>query len=194
MKSVVLPVSLAALVLLACSTALFAEDHQSHNDTERQRIERGFKISPVTLHFNRRNWEVVGLGSYLVNAVGGCNDCHSNPAYADGGDPHLGQPEKANTANFLAGAAFFGPFVSRNITPDADTGLPAGLTFRQFKKELRTGVDLKALNPEISPLLQVMPWPVYGKMGDRDLQAIYEYLKAIPHAAPAAPAAAARQP
>jgi hypothetical protein len=28
--------------------------------------------------------------------------------------------------------------------------------------------------------LQVMPWPVYGKMSDRDLRAIYEYLRAIP--------------
>jgi hypothetical protein len=25
-----------------------------------------------------------------------------------------------------------------------------------------------------------MPWPVYGKMINRDLRAIYEYLRAIP--------------
>jgi hypothetical protein len=25
-----------------------------------------------------------------------------------------------------------------------------------------------------------MPWPVYGKMSDCDIKAIYEYLKAIP--------------
>jgi hypothetical protein len=25
-----------------------------------------------------------------------------------------------------------------------------------------------------------MPWPVYGKMTDRELEAIYEYLRAIP--------------
>ena len=29
-------------------------------------------------------------------------------------------------------------------------------------------------------LLQVMPWPVFSKMTDRDLRAIYEYLSAIP--------------
>jgi hypothetical protein len=29
-------------------------------------------------------------------------------------------------------------------------------------------------------LLQVMPWPVYRNMTDRDLRAIYEYLRAIP--------------
>ena len=25
-----------------------------------------------------------------------------------------------------------------------------------------------------------MPWPVFGKMSDRELQAVYEYLRAIP--------------
>jgi len=25
-----------------------------------------------------------------------------------------------------------------------------------------------------------MPWPVYGKMTDRDLRAVYEFLSAIP--------------
>jgi hypothetical protein len=35
-------------------------------------------------------------------------------------------------------------------------------------------------HPAISPLLQIMLWPVYGKMSDRELQAIYEFLRAIP--------------
>ena len=34
--------------------------------------------------------------------------------------------------------------------------------------------------------LQVMPWPVYGKMSDRELEAIYEFLRAIPMIQPAA--------
>ena len=58
---------------------------------------------------------------------------------------------------------------------------------------MHTGVDPDQEHPEISPLLQVMPWPIYGKMSDHDLRAVYEYLKAIPHAEPAAPAASARQ-
>ncbi|HEY0766382.1 MAG TPA: hypothetical protein VGD47_00375, partial [Steroidobacteraceae bacterium] len=29
-------------------------------------------------------------------------------------------------------------------------------------------------------LLQIMPWPIYQNMSDRDLRAIYEYLSAIP--------------
>ena len=33
-------------------------------------------------------------------------------------------------------------------------------------------------------LLQVMPWPIYRHMSDRELRAIYEYLRAIPSAQP----------
>jgi len=76
----------------------------------------------------------------------------------------------------LAGGRVFGPFVSANITPD-HTGKPAGLAFDEFRDLLRMGHD-----PDDPPgvLLQVMPWPVYGDMTDRDLRAIYEYLRAIP--------------
>ena len=45
---------------------------------------------------------------------------------------------------------------------------------------MRLGTDFKNRHPQISPLLQVMPWPVYGKMSDRELHAIYEFLRAIP--------------
>ena len=146
-------------------------------DAETARILRGFEIAPVPLR-NRRN-PLVGLGSYLVNAGGGCNDCHTSPSYAEGGDPFLGQPEQINVEGYLAGGVEFGPFVSRNLTPD-EHGLPAGLTWPQFRRALRTGHDFEQAHPQISPLLQVMPWPVYGKMVDRDLKAIYVYLSSIP--------------
>ncbi len=45
-----------------------------------------------------------------------------------------------------------------------------------------TGYDVKQRHPEVSPLLQVMPWPVYSKLQTSDLQAIYAFLKAIPTA------------
>ena len=45
---------------------------------------------------------------------------------------------------------------------------------------LRTGHDVD----EPGRILQVMPWPVFSNMTDRDLRAIYEYLRAIPHAEP----------
>jgi hypothetical protein len=150
---------------------------------ELQRIIRGFQISPVPLDLHGKDPLLVGLGSYIVNAQGGCNDCHTNPPFEEGGNPFLGQPRRVNVDGYLAGGMEFGPFVSRNITP-AEDGKPAGLTFAQFRTVLRTGKDLDHLPPhvpsEANDLLQVMPWPVYGQMLDHDLRAIYEFLRAIP--------------
>lgn len=151
-------------------------------DGEAAKIQKGYAISPVPLDLAGKNRALVGLGSYIVN-TGGCNDCHTNPSYADGGDPFLGQHEQINVQGYLAGGQLFGPFTSRNLTPNA-AGLPAGLTRAQFVFVMRTGADVKGRPPfvpsEQGDLLQVMPWPVYGKLTDRDLGAIYEYLRAIP--------------
>ncbi len=157
---------------------------------EINRIIRGFQIAPVRLNLRGKDLALVGLGSYNVNALGGCNDCHTAPPYAPGGDPFLGEPKQVNAARYLAGGVPFGDPsdantpVSRNLTPRASTGLPAGLTWAQFRRTIRTGADLKG-RPPFAPsadhdLLQVMPWPVYQDMTDRDLRAIYEYLRAIP--------------
>jgi hypothetical protein len=180
MRRVILGTVLAAAVTVAGGGVRSgqADDFDLWKDFE-NRISRGFKIAPVKLHLKGLNPLLVGLGSYIVNAQGGCNDCHTSPSYAAGGDPFLGQPEQINTARYLAGGTEFGPFISRNLTPRAN-GLPANLTWEQFLETMREGTDFKNRHPEISPLLQVMPWPVYGKMNTLDLRAIYEYLKAIP--------------
>jgi len=172
------------LALIPFSALLNAvREAQELGDGEESRVKRGFAIAPVPLNLKKKNRALVGLGSYIVNAQGGCNDCHTCPPYAPGGDPFLGEPEQINATNYLAGGTPFGPFVARDLTPDA-SGKPAGLTFEQFVQVIRTGVDLENAHPGISPLLQVMPWPVYSKMTDRDLRAVYEYLRAIPHAEP----------
>jgi hypothetical protein len=44
---------------------------------------------------------------------------------------------------------------------------------------MRTGFD-----PVDKDTLAVMPWPIYRNMTDRDLEAIYAYLSAIPHKEP----------
>ncbi len=142
-----------------------------------ERIKRGYEIVPpgVQLNLGDRNRALVGLGSYLVNTTG-CNDCHTHPSYLPGGDPFLGLPEMINFQQYLTGGRQFGPITSANLTPDG-TGKPAGLTRDEFIQTLRTGH-----NPHDAPgqILQVMPWPVIGKMTDRDLAAIYEYLTALP--------------
>ncbi|MBF6570063.1 MAG: hypothetical protein IVW54_14435 [Candidatus Binataceae bacterium] len=149
-----------------------------------------------------KNHDLVGLGSYLVNGVGDCSGCHSFPQYTDlAGDPFaLATQDKThiisahyNTAHYLAGGQCFGPFMARNITPDISTGLPAGLTFADFVTVIRTGADVECENDPTDPIcaiepptpvLQVMPWPTYHNMTDRDLKAIYTYLSTLPHAEP----------
>src|SRR5262249_883734 len=127
-------------------------------------------------------------GSYLVNAAGGCNDCHTNPPYATGGDPFQGQPKQFNSAKYLGGGVAFGPITSRNITPDAQ-GRPAGHSLSDFVPLIPPGPHLDHLHTP-KQLLQVMPWPVYQSLTDLDLAAIYSYLSAIPclEGGPGAPA------
>lgn len=167
---------LVAGAMLAHSASVRADD----DDRDGARITRGFAIAPVPLNLHGKNRALVGLGSYIVNAQGGCNDCHTNPPYMDGGDPAMGQPKKINVAGYLAGGTAFGPFISRNLTPDK-TGAPeGGNTFAEFLQIMRTGIDLDHAHPQFGPFLQVMPWPVYQDMTEHDLRAIYEYLSAIP--------------
>jgi len=104
-----------------------------------------------------------------------------------------------NVGPGTAYGSYLGPtIVTRNLTPDKD-GLPeGGRTLAQFKQILRTGADLDHIHPSctspgppptpvncIPPpvngaVLQVMPWPDFQDMLDSDIEAIYEYLSAIP--------------
>jgi hypothetical protein len=94
---------------------------------------------------------------------------------------------------------YLGPdIITRNLTPNKD-GLPeGGNTLAQFTNIMRTGHDPDNLHPTcttVSPApspancipapvdgsrLQIMPWPVFHNMSDHDIEAIYEYLSAVP--------------
>lgn len=166
-----------ALFVLALVSTVFNTGTSAQGGDSR--IQRGYELAPVQLNMEGLNPALVGLGSYIVNAQGGCNDCHTNPSYAPGGNPFNGEPEAINAAGYLAGGTPFGPGItSRNLTPRASDGRPAGLTLGQFLEVMREGTEFKNVHPGIR--LQVMPWPVYGKMSDRELAAIYEFLRAIP--------------
>jgi hypothetical protein len=159
---------------------LSAPNGQAQAGSDESKIQQGFRIAPVHLSVHGKNHALVGLGSYLVNAVGGCNDCHTCPSYATGHNPFAGGDGQINGDNYLAGGVPFGPFItSRNLTPDG-SGKPAGLTFDEFLHALRTGED----PDQPGDLLQVMPWPIFRNMTDRDILAIYTYLESIPPAEP----------
>jgi hypothetical protein len=171
-----------ALFIAVVAAMLIGPTLAKADDDSESRIKRGFAIAPVKLNLVEKNRALVGLGSYLVNAVGGCNDCHTNPNYATGGNPFLGQPKQVNVTGYLAGGRVFNPpgVVSRNLTPDK-TALPeGGVLFDIFLRTMRTGFDRIQAHPQLSPLLQVMPWPVFQDMTDHDLRAVYAYLSAIP--------------
>jgi len=164
---------LAALVI---STTVLTSAARA---SEIEQILRGFEIAPVKLNLAGKDWALVGLGSYIVNTTG-CNDCHTHPNWAAGGNPFMGQLEQINTAQYLTGGRQFttpaGMFTSANITPDKNDR-PAGLTLAGFLEVMHYGHD-----PRDPPgdLLQVMSWPLYRYKTERELHAIYEYLRAIP--------------
>ncbi len=178
MRGKMLALSILALSITVVAGMLIGPTLAKADDDSESRIKRGFAIAPVKLNLVEKNRALVGLVSYLVNAVGGCNDCHTNPNYAPGGNPFLGQPKQVNVAGYLAGGRAFGPIISRNLTPDK-TGLPeGGANFAEFLHTMRNGTDRHVLPAH--RLLQVMPWPVFQDMTDSDLRAIFEYLRAIP--------------
>ena len=186
---------------------------QAQDAYEASLIQRGFEIAPVPLKLAGLDRNLVGLGSYLVNAVADCNGCHTgggppNFNYAAGGNPYFNQPTKVDPKVYLSGGTDFGPvgppdnpgpdIISRNLTPDK-TGLPeGGHTLSEFKQIMTTGIDFDKLHPTCpvplptpvpsncipapvnGGLLQIMPWPAFQNMSDHDLNAIYEYLRAIP--------------
>ncbi len=179
-------------------------DQDRDHDRDDPRIEQGFDIAPVKLDMDGKDWKLVGLGSYIVNGFASCNDCHSAGTatqYLPTGNPYFGLPKQTNPATYLGGGrafafpeATFPNIISRNLTPDK-TGRPeGGHTFAEFRKIMRTGVDMDHVHPPCSAtvttncltppfdgdLLQVMPWPNYQGLTDHDLRAIYEYLKAVP--------------
>jgi cytochrome c553 len=197
---------LAATLAIVLGYGMRAQAGEADQDSSR--IRQGFAIAPVPLNLAGKDRQLVGLGSYLVNAVASCNDCHSAgpvTGYAPGGNPYFkgNPPTVVNQATYLGGGNNFGSLlpgtpniVSRNLTPDR-TGRPAGgLTLPEFRHILRTGEDQDRLHPNCSQsitsncfppfqpfngdLLQIMPWPVYQNLSDRDIHAIYEYLSAVP--------------
>jgi hypothetical protein len=207
MDARLLPFALALAMIVMVSDVSYADDGISPSQ-----VQQGFNISPVpTAKLNLKGSKPakVGLGSYLVNAIGDCSGCHSFPQYLEkgdtsgsnpaAGDPYEGTPSTQsisrqlaanfNVSHYLAGGQCFGPFMARNLTPYANTGRPEGLTEAEFIKVMRTGEDIHcekfpkdpicALGPP-TPVLQVMPWPTYHSMTDDDLKAIYAYLTALP--------------
>lgn len=106
----------------------------------------------------------VTRGKYLVT-IGGCRDCHTPRDSRDQRIPGLdyagGQPTKGSAREVA----------SANLTPD-----PSGIPYYDetlFVNAMRSGfVGAREVT-------DAMPWPLYGKMTEEDLRAVFTYLKTL---------------
>jgi len=146
----------------------------------------------------------------VIGDCNGCHSDGPATEFIPTGNPYLRKPPggpfsgsiQINTATYLGGGRDFGPFpfptstlqiVSRNLTPDK-SGLPeGGHTLAEFIQIMRTGVDMDHAHPNcptnapncMAPpfdgdKLQIMRWPFFRNMTERQLKAMYTFLSAIP--------------
>ena len=120
--------------------------------------------------------DLVKYGEYLAGPVGHCMDCHT--PIIDGVQ-HL-------TLLGRGGYVFHKPFVfewsavAANITPHAE-GL-GGWTDAEIKRAITQGVSRDGRE-----LLPFMPYGLYAKMQESDLDALVAYLRSIPPLSDTAP-------
>jgi cytochrome c553 len=104
-------------------------------------------------------------GSYLVNTIAACGNCHARDAAAN------------RTPDLAGGLAVNDPqvglIVVPNITPDPETGIGTW-TVGEIVVALRDGK-----RPDGSLIGPPMPIPVYRQMSDHDAEAIAAYLLSL---------------
>jgi len=123
---------------------------------------------PVTGIADPAERAIAARGRYIVMTTG-CIGCHA-PA----------GPQGPDVSKYVAGGAFkartpVGTFVSRNLTPDKETGL-ARRTDDEVKRVLRSGTFADG---HVAPGT-VMPWPVFSSWSEEDRHAVVVYLRHLP--------------
>lgn len=115
----------------------------------------------------------VSNGKYLFT-MASCGDCHT--PRGDKGDPIQGME--------LAGGGEFelpiGTIRAANITPDNETGIGTWTEdafVNRFKMHLQPEMANRKLKP--TEFNSIMPWVMYAGMEEKDLRAIYQYLRTV---------------
>lgn len=112
------------------------------------------------------NADLVKRGSYLVNGILTCGNCHTPKG------PNGDIMDKA----FSGGLSWDEPpfkVTAPNITPDKETGI-GKYTDEQLRKLLRKGIKANGV-----PVAMVMPSGFYEIMTDRDLDSVIAYLHTL---------------
>jgi hypothetical protein len=164
-------------------------------------ILRGTAVDPLNVAppSDPTDAALFGRGSYIINAVVGCPECHSHP------DRDYTSPTQAvNTAGFLGGGTVFasGPLAplvgvvrstSRNLIGKNNGYFnETGMSFDVFLATITEGVHADDTPSEAgtqTPLAWPMPWTEFRHMGADDLQAIYFYLSYLAQNVPTTGAA-----
>jgi hypothetical protein len=177
----------AAVIVMAVGILTFiSSPGQAAGNGGPDKISIGLSIAPVPLNMTHKDRNLVGLGSYIVNAQADCNGCHTkDPATEYTGNPYLFLPpgqtihmtKKVNAATYLGGGQDFGPFpapdsplhiYTRNLTPDI-TGMPeGGHSLSDFMVIMRTGKDFDYLHPTCpagtAQTASCVPYPFDGSL------------------------------
>jgi len=169
------PPRLAPAIVLVAASLAAGQALAAPKSEDRARIERGRQ---------------------LVN-TSGCMDCHTplKPG-PNGPEPdmsrHLsGHPDTLQmppaptlpegpwgvvvSSTLTSWSGPWGTSFTANLTPDMETGL-GKWTVEDFKATFRTGRRMGRGRPILPP----MPIPVYNNFSDRDLEAIFAYLRTLP--------------
>jgi hypothetical protein len=124
--------------------------------------------------------DIVKYGEYLAGPVGHCMDCHTTYVMGVIDMEQLGRGGNVYARPFIYDWAA----VSANVTPHPEAGL-GQWTDAEIKRSITTGVSRDGRE-----LLPFMPYDLYAKMQESDLDAVVAYLRSIPPLGPAAPPAA----
>jgi mono/diheme cytochrome c family protein len=116
----------------------------------------------------------VAYGRYL-SRISGCYECHT---------PHDDKGRLIAEKAFAGGWEMRGPWgrnFTSNLTPHSSTFVGQA-SREEFISRFQSFAGMNATNAPIPPPGRntIMPWLAFSLMNDRDLGAIYDYLKTVP--------------
>jgi mono/diheme cytochrome c family protein len=128
----------------------------------------GALLAAIALGTNASAETPVERGSYLVNGILTCGNCHTprGPDRTPIANKALSGGEEFDTPAFKVTAS--------NITPDRDTGIGAWSEV-ELKRALVQGD-----RPNGVPLAPIMPYTFYKVFTASDLDAVVAYLRSVP--------------
>jgi len=117
--------------------------------------------------------DTLAYGAYLVQTAA-CRECHTK---ADKGTPIPGMDLAGGNEYGIGGGAILR---ASNITPDKKTGI-GNWNKQQFVERFKQYANglVKPTIIKSGEFQTIMPWWKYGGMSEKDLSAIYTYLKTV---------------